>query len=521
MLADSVSFLYALSTGSLDHLELFEAIAGAEDAYGEVAAEFRTLLLETRYTDADYRTAIANRAAVTPSDDFSKFLTDLLSTIDSGGDIERFLADETERYSRTARRRQERILDSLDLVGELYLTVSLFPLFFLVIIVVGQLIPGSGVQTELLYLAVYGLTPLVGIAFLVLVSAVTPDEPGDGFLYQDREVGSPTGGWRRRQGPSHAESSFPDTEIFDRIRRRERMHRRKRLLARPHRFVLDRPLSTLVVTVPASVVLLAFAVALGFTPRSLSGLVAEPVRGTAVYVYTPLYLILVPLATVYEWNAWRRNAVTATLSTVLRNLSSANETGLTFLESLRTVSTLERGLLARELDVVTTKVAYGTSLRPALVQFANTYQTPRLARTVRLLGHAQEASNNLSAVLQTAAQTSERHETLERDRVARARTQIVIVSLTFLTALVVFAILQTQFLETMGELDLTPNSTGADPDSPLDVDRLSLLFFHTLTVQAFVSGLICGYLRDGCLASGLKYVLCLATVALLTWSVIA
>ena len=86
LLSDSVSFMYALSVGGLNQLEILQAMAKADDTYGEVAQEFQSIVLETEYFDTDYRTAIRNQAAQTPSDELSQFLTDMLSIINSGGD---------------------------------------------------------------------------------------------------------------------------------------------------------------------------------------------------------------------------------------------------------------------------------------------------------------------------------------------------------------------------------------------------------------------------------------------------
>jgi flagellar protein FlaJ len=47
-----------------------------------------------------------------------------------------------------------------------------------------------------------------------------------------------------------------------------------------------------------------------------------------------------------------------------------------------------------------------------------------------------------------------------------------------------------------------------------------MLFFHAVTIQAISSGLISGYIRDATLLSGMKYVVALQTVALLTWMVV-
>ena len=62
LLADAVAFMYALSVGGLNQLEILEAMAQAEDTYGEVAKEFQSLVQETQYFDTDYRTAVRKQA---------------------------------------------------------------------------------------------------------------------------------------------------------------------------------------------------------------------------------------------------------------------------------------------------------------------------------------------------------------------------------------------------------------------------------------------------------------------------
>ena len=154
------------------------AMAKAEDTYGEVAKEFQSIVLETQYFDTDYRTAIRNQALQTPSDELSQFLTDMLSIINSGGDMTDFLDDKKDKHMRTAKQEQEMSLDTLELFGEMYMTLSLFPLLLIIILVIMSML-GEADQT-ILWATVYGLIPLTGAGFLVLVSTVKQDEPGDG-----------------------------------------------------------------------------------------------------------------------------------------------------------------------------------------------------------------------------------------------------------------------------------------------------------------------------------------------------
>ncbi|WP_336344835.1 type II secretion system F family protein [Halalkalicoccus ordinarius] len=525
LLSDSVAFMYALSVGGLNQLEIIEAMAKAEDTYGEVSREFQTIVQETEYFDTDYRTAIRNQSMETPSDDLSQFLTDMLSIVNSGGDMTRFLDDKKEKHMRTAKQQQELTLETLELFGEMYMTLSLFPLLLIILLVIMSMLGNA--SDFMLYAAVYGLIPLTGVGFLVLVSTVKQDEPGDGYLSaEDGQVATDGGNPLFDRGI--VERYTGEYGVFDRIGSREGTYRTMEILRRPHLFFRDYPLYTLALTIPAAIVLVGAAVGAGSAPLSWQGFIDAPVWGTFVWVYLPLYVVCVPLAIFREWNVLSRMAIVDDLSDDLRKLSSANDTGMTLLESIRVVADTSSGKLSKEFGVMYAKVDYGTGLRDALVEFNNQYHIPRLARTVKLISKAQEASSQITAVLTTAARASENQDDIDRERVSRTRMQIVIIVMTYLTLLAVMAILKTQFLDVMSGLtDQAGGDSGADVGGGgmdfgggIDTGLLSLLFFHAVTMQAILSGMISGYMRDADILSGIKYVVVLATIALVVWMVV-
>ena len=525
LLPDAISFMYALSVGGLNQLEILEAMARADDTYGEVAREFQSIVRETEYFGTDYRNAIREQAMVTPSEELSQFLSDMLSIVNSGGSMEGFLDDKKEKHLRTAKQEQETVLETLELFGEMYMTLSLFPLLLIIILVIMSMLGQA--QERLLYGTVYALIPLTGVGFLVLVSTVKQDDPGDGYL-------QPSNGTDRleqvtREGLVHMgliESFVGEFRIFDRIRAREGTHKTGQLLRRPDLFFRDHPLYTLVVTVPAAAALLAVAVANGAAPLAWQGMVNNPVWGTFVWWYAPVYVVGIPLAVFHSWNLRSRNAVVGKLSDTLRKLSSANDTGQTLLESFETVSGTSSGTLSEEFETIHAKVNYGMSLRSALVEFNNKYHIPRLARTVKLVSKAQEASSQITEVLTTAAQASETQDDVERERKSRTRMQVAIILMTYLTLLGVMAILKTQFLDVMAGLASQAGGGGGEAAGGLefgagvDTDLLSVLFFHAVTLQAALSGFISGYIRNADIVSGVKFVVVLQTIALAVWMVV-
>ncbi|WP_128478056.1 type II secretion system F family protein [Halorussus pelagicus] len=523
LLPDAISFMYALSVGGLNQLEILEAMAKADDTYGEVSHEFQSIVQETEYFDTDYRTAIQTRAIETPSDELSQFLTDMLSIVNSGGDMSDFLDDKKDKHMRTAKQQQEMTLETLELFGEMYMTLSLFPLLLIIILVIMSMLGEA--QESMLYATVYGLIPLTGVGFLVLVSTVKQDEPGDGYL-------NPSDGGDRLEASTGAgllhlgliERYVGDFSVFDRIKSREGTYETVELLKQPHVFFRDHPLFILGLTFPASLVLVGNAVWTGTAPRTFQQMVARPIWGTFIYVYVPVYVNFLPLAIFHTWNVRSRQAVVSKLSDNLRKLSSANDTGLTLLESIRTVADTSSGKLADEFDVIHAKVEYGMGLKPALIEFNNRYHIPRLARTVKLVSKAQEASSRITAVLSTAAQASENQDDIARERKSRSRMQVVIIIMTYLTLLAVMAILKVRFLDVMaglaGQASSGDGAGASQFGGGIDTKLLSMLFFHAVTLQAILSGFIAGYIRDASLLSGVKFAVVLPTVALVTFAFI-
>jgi flagellar protein FlaJ len=526
LLPDAISFMYALSVGGLNQLEILRAMAEAEDTYDEIAREFQSIVNETEYFGTDYRNAIRKQSLETPSEPLAQFLTDMLSIVNSGGDMESFLKDKKDAHMRTAKQQQEMTLETLELFGEMYMTLSLFPLLLVIILVIMGMLGNA--DERLLYGTIYLLIPLIGVAFLVLVSTVKQDDPGDGYL---RPKGSSD---RLREstneGLTHlglVEGFVGRFRVFDRIKSGEREYKIKQILKAPHLFFRDHPLFTLALTVPAALLVVGVAVGTGRAPLSVQAWIDRPVWSTFIWAYVPIYLVCIPLAIFYEWNVYTRNAITGKLSTNLRKLSSANDTGQTLLDSIMTVADTSSGKLADEFEVMYAKVNYGVSLREAFVEFNNKYHLPRLARTIKLITEAQEASSEITDVLRTAAQASENTDDIERERISRTRMQVAIILMTYLTLLGVMAILQTQFIDVMAGLTDQASGSGGGAASGgqefgggVNPDLLSLLFFHAVSIQAVLAGLIAGYIRTAKITSGVKFVVILQTIALAVWVVV-
>ena len=522
LLPDTISFMYALSLGGMNHIEILRTVADAEEVYGEVSREFQTVVQETDYFDVDYRTAIHNRAVESPSEPLGQFFTDMLSIVNSGGDMTQFLDEQSDRHLRIAQQNQEETLDMLELLGEMYLAISLFPLLLIILLVVMSLVGQT--STFMLYVAVYGLIPLIGLLFFILIAMIKQDEQTSGYLTMDGSGEGVRPGTEAMDGRETQPYRDRHT-IFARMDRREQLYRFAQRLRNPHEFFIQQPLATLAATVPLTLLYLGAVFLLGIGPESSAAFVNRPFVGTLVYVCVPLYILALPLTVFHELYTQRRYGVLGNLTETLRKLSSANDTGLTLLESFRTVAETSTGRLADDFDRIYLKVTYGTRLKRALYEFSNQYHVPRLARLVKLVAESQETSSRITQVLTTAASASENQDEIARSRKTRTQMQIAIIVMTFLTLLGVMAILKVQFVGVLADIVSSGDSTNAPSGLPsagnVNVDLLSMLFLHAVILQAVSAGFISGYLRDADLLSGTKYLVALVTVALLVWGVVA
>lgn len=516
----AVAFMYSLSVGGTNRIQVIQAIADAEDTYGEVSVAFQRIAYEMSYFNTDYQTAIENVAKVTPNDELEAFLTDMLSIINSGGDMTNFLETQHEMMQEKAQKKQEEMLDTIEFFGEMYLSLNILPLGLLIVLVIVSMIGPS--ELVGLFVTVYALIPALNLIFAVLVGTFKQDEPSDGEI--------DTSGNSAALGEDKTElrdlviidyyKKVTTTALFDSIRRQELQHRIKKALQKPWYFLRQRPKYVLGVTVPVTLLTLFLGIASGTAATSPSGFLDEPYTQTVIWLYMPVLFNIAPIAFFYEWNYRVRGKITETLTQDIRKLANANETGQPVLESIRIAAKGEDTLLSKEFRSLYKKAKFGTSLSPALVEFNNRYRLPRLARVVKLIQKAQESSSNITEVLTKASKTSQYQDQLIQERKARTAMQVAITGITFLVFLGVLLMLDVYFLEEMFSNAASGDSTAA---VSIDLDRslLSMLFFHAVSIQAFFAGGISGYMQTGKIMSGLKYITAYMLITLFIWGVMA
>ena len=509
----AVTFMYALSRGGMNVLEVMEKLSNADDVYGEVANEFDMILRDMDYFGNDLRIALRNASDMTPSDNLADFLDDLLSVIDSGGEITPFMLNKSQQYHEIKKQDQKGFLDTLALMSESYVTAFVAaPLFIIIITAIMSVMGGANLMQ--LYAIIYFVLPLASIGFAFVIDIISSG--GDGSTDQ----------LQREREPFELEDveEIADRSDDDRLEdlvRAKKLQGTKDFIRDPLSKVREEPLISLGFTIPVALLFAAVTVLTGYATLSFEAFKNAPVSNTIYVAIIPMLIIITPLSYYHEKKQRRNKKVIRELPETLKKLSSANETGMTLNESLLLVSETSQGILAEEFKKVHNEVQWDTGINDALVGFANRLKIPRVSRTVKLITKANESSGNIQEVLEVAARDVDTAYKLDRERFQNMIIYTVIILVSFLVFLFVIVILQRQFLSAMAEeaagFDAGGAGGGGFAIEDVPIDTYSMIFFHASVIQGFFSGLVAGQMGEDHILSGLKYGIVMTLIAVVVF----
>ncbi|MFP4632719.1 MAG: type II secretion system F family protein [Halobacteriales archaeon] len=520
----AVTFMYALSRGGMNIIEVMRKLANAEDVYGEVANEFDMMLRDMDYFGNDLRIALRNTSDMTPSENLSDFLDDLLSVIDSGGEMTPFLLNKSQQYHEIKKQDQKGFLDTLALMSESYVTAFVAaPLFIIIIMTIMSVMGGAEMMQ--LYAIIYLVLPIASLGFAFVIDIIaTGDASATKQLEMEREVFT-------LEDVEEIASRADDDRIDDLVQAKK-MQTFKDFARDPLQGIKERPMLSLAFTAPLAVIVFAAMVLSGLATLSMDAMLEDPIWNTIALAILPMMLMVMPLSVFHEIKKRREKKIIRELPETLKKLSSANETGMTLNESLLLVSKTSSGVLSRELKKVHNEIQWGSNLNDALISFANRMRIPRLSRTIKLLTKANESSGDVQGVLEVAARDVDSAYKLDRERFQNMIIYTVIIIISFLVFLFVIVILDNQFLGEMTDVGGGGDAASAAEDAggggggaaggafnvaDIPIEQYRMVFFHAGVIQAFCSGLVAGQMGENDIMSGLKYGIVMTLVAVVVF----
>ena len=510
----AVTFMYALSKGGMNIIDVFRALARSEDTYGEVSKEIDSIVRDMDYFGHDLRTALSSASETTPSDRFQDLIYNLLTVIDSGGNIPNYFRDKSEQYLVKSEVDQKGFLETLGLLAESYVTAFVAGPLFIIIMGVMMAVMGSG-TTTMVYAIIYAVLPIGSIMFVVMISIITPTELGEPKLLPTNETldhGIPEVPANLKQ-VYDAEGELVD-ETEEKVRERgyfEGFIKSKKSLAlkgialNPLKPMLKEPLTTLVITIPLAL----FVVLL---PMMLN---MNRIRNPAFFVdfiddkiVLALFIIIIPLSIFHEIKSRRKRKLENSFPDFMKKLASTNETGMTLRDSIRLMAKSDTDTLSREIRKIWRDIFWGLEINDALIRFANRLRTQVVTRSLSLITKANESSGDIGEVLMVAARDAASEQGMKRERAMSMMIYIVIIYISFFVFVGVIFVISTTFLSEMaaaGEQMAASGSSSGGFLGSFDLEAYTRLFKHASIIQGLSSGLMAGAMGEGNVMSGLKH----------------
>ena len=166
------NFIATMSSAGISPGEIFKRLSSV-DLYGEIQKEARKISKEIYIMGVDTITALKHAIERSPSRKFKDFLQGIISTIQSGSDLNKYFKNIVDKYMYEDLLERKRNLESLAIIAEIFvITVIAFPLFLVIIISTMSLTSSGGaIPFNFLYVLSLVILPLAYFGFYVLMKS--------------------------------------------------------------------------------------------------------------------------------------------------------------------------------------------------------------------------------------------------------------------------------------------------------------------------------------------------------------
>ncbi len=480
MLPYAVNYMFALSRGGVSILDIIYSLANHEETYGEVAREFQFVVYHMEYFGMDLHSAMMELYDVTPSPTLKELISGLLTTIDSGGDISVFLAGKSEQYAEKAKVEQKGFLDTLALLAETYVTAAVATPLFLFIIESIMLAMGSG-DILTMYALAYILVPLSSISFAGLIYFITPKGTERIAMLKVEE---------ERAEPS---DEVVRSELYKRYIRAVKKKKSLQLLKAPMKVIREKPIYSLVFSIPAALIYLIVAI--------------HSIRPEFALVIATV-IALAPLSIFHELKKRWINKIRDQIPEFLKDLAGICSTGATLNQAIEIVAETGKGGIYEEVKRMQRDIDWGAGLVEAFAKFSNRVKIPALTRVVVVLMDVLKIGGDLTEALHLCARDAELERTLDKERRVSMLIYVIIIYIAFFAFLGIMYMLFTKFFPSMFK------SSSSLFRTTVNKNELIWVMSQATLLQGLFSGIVAGVMGEGDPLSGIKHSIIMLLVTL-------
>ncbi len=502
VLPHAITFMYSLSLGGMDVIRIFNSLANHKEIYGEVSKEISRITRDIELLGKDLRTALSDAVEFSPSENFKEFLHGLITIIDSGGDITRYLEERADFYLERARQNQKNFLDFLGLMAESYITAFVAGPLFLIIIQTVMAMMGQGSEL-VLYAVIYIIIPFASFMFAVVIKLLTPAEEGESPELKENHI---------YIMESRKDGYEDDLKKLD---RKIKLWKIKKVLRNPFGIVRRKPYYSLIFSLPPGILFVVYGI-MQNPPNAVS---MDWFFAIDDYIFLAIIIIFTPFTAFYEAKRkWIRRHLKL-IPIFLNRVASANESGVPIYKAIAMIAKTDTSPLKEEIQKIKADLDWGMSLSDALVRFANRLRIFELSRTVTLLNESLKSTGKVTEVLMISAKDASNAELLRRERLSSMFMYVIIIYISFFIFIGIVYIISSTFLSTLAESAQVSSETSF-LTIRLNVDFYKNIFMHATIFQGFFAGIVAGVMGEGSMSSGIKHSLIMLTVAYVLFNIL-
>ena len=509
----AVAYMHAMSKGGMNIIEIFKSLGKHSHIFMDAAEEVQFIVRDMTLFGMDIMSALYLAAERTPSAKFKDFIDNLITVVDSGGDITSYFASTSERYQNEAIDEQKGYLEMLGMVAESYITAFVAGPLFLITILVVMGIAGSG-SSVMVEMVIYLMVPVGSIVFIILLNVLSISDQEKPDIYViTKELNEYDDVRYNEVGPDG------ENHLYDELERAEKRIKIEKMIRDPFRHFYEKPSHILYISIPVSLLYLALVISsLGIQAPVIGGAtinsmdllpVVDMIDGPFVIM---TILLLAPFTIFYEVRRIKIKKLESEIPNFLNKLSSTNESGISLSKAIGMLVESNLGVLNSEIKEVWKDISWGRDTNESLIKLEKRVRTLSISRTITLITRASEATGNIRDVLKIAAKDSEIRERLKKERSMDMSSYMVLIYMSFFVFLVIIYVLSSSFLSIVPDVSSTPQAVDAI-SSGIDIEKYNRIFFHAAIIQGFFSGLIAGEMGEGSGQAGIKHSLIMISIA--------
>jgi len=203
-----------------------------------------------------------------------------------------------------------------------------------------------------------------------------------------------------------------------------------------------------------------------------------------------------------------------------RNLVESVNAGTPISKSIINVADKDYGSLSLHIKKLANQINLGIPVRKALEIFARDTKNKVIARSIDLIGEAEQSGGEIGTIIEAVAKSVREIEDIKKERKSGMFNMVVQGYIIFFIFIIIMLVVQYKFIPLM--METLKGLSGSQismfskvATESISTDTLNILFLVLLIVQGLFTGLVIGKLAEGKIKSGIKHSLIMIALAYL------